>query len=464
KAIVRAVLQEATNSETKSGGSTLTQQLIKNQVLTNEVSFDRKAKEILLAMRLENFFEKDEILEAYLNVIPYGRNAAGENIAGIQTAANGVFGVDANELNLAQAAYLAGLPQSPSSYTPFTNKGDIKDEDGLQAGLNRMKTVLRRMIDEEFITQEEYEEALAYDITDDLRESMPSPRDDYPILTEQIEKEAKDIFQVILAEEDGYTEEDLADDADLKEHYRQLADQDIRRKGYNIHSTIDKEIYIAQQKVAKEYAYYGPDQTNKEGEAEPIQMGAALIENSTGKVISFVGNRNFERGKNENNYAFGTRRHNGSTMKAIIPYPAALELGELQPGGPVADVPIKVGPEEHVPSNYGNRYYGIVTGREALAQSYNVSAYQVYERVFDQNPVTNFGLKMDMPFKESDNHNLSLALGAADISVAENASAFTTLGNGGNHAEQYMIEKITDHDGNVIYEHEQNPTEVYSPQ
>src|SRR5699024_3958337 len=114
KAIVRAIVQEATNSDTKSGGSTLTQQLIKNQVLTNEVSFDRKAKEILLALRLETFFEKDQILEAYLNVIPYGRNAAGLNIAGIQTASKGVFDVDASELNLPQSAYLAGLPQSRS--------------------------------------------------------------------------------------------------------------------------------------------------------------------------------------------------------------------------------------------------------------------------------------------------------------------------------------------------------------
>ncbi len=466
KAIVRAVLQEATNSETKSGGSTLTQQLIKNQVLTNEVSFDRKAKEILLAMRLENFFEKDEILEAYLNVIPYGRNAAGENIAGIQTAAKGVFNVDASELNLAQAAYLAGLPQSPSAYTPFTNKGEMKDDDGLQAGLNRMQTVLRRMVDEEFITSEEYEEALAYDITDDLRESMPSPRDDYPVLTEQIEKEAKDILQVILAEEDGYTEEDLADDADLKEHYRQLADQDIRRKGYNIHSTIDKEIYIAQQKVAKEYAYYGPDQTNEKGETKRIEMGSALIENSTGRIISFVGNRDFTRGESEYNYAFNVPRSNGSTMKPILPYAVALELGELQPGGPVPDVEITVGPENHVPSNYSNRYYGIVSAREALAKSHNVSAQQVYDRVIDQDPVTNYGLKMGIPFHPNDfgTHSVSIGGMTEGLSVAENASAFTTLANDGKHADMYMIDKITDHDGEVIYEHEQTVEEVYSPQ
>ena len=126
RAIIRAIVQEVVDLGMKSGGSTLTQQLIKNQILTNEVSFERKAKEILLAMRLEKFFDKDEILEAYLNVIPYGRNSSGRNIAGVQTAARGIFGVDAKDLNLPQAAYIAGLPQSPSYYTPFLRTGEIR--------------------------------------------------------------------------------------------------------------------------------------------------------------------------------------------------------------------------------------------------------------------------------------------------------------------------------------------------
>src|SRR5699024_11726759 len=99
------------NINKQTCGSMLNQQLIKNQILTNELSFDRKAKEILLAMRLENFSEKDEIMEAYLNIVPYGRDASGKNIAGIQTASQGVFGEDPEELNVAQSAFLAGIPQ-----------------------------------------------------------------------------------------------------------------------------------------------------------------------------------------------------------------------------------------------------------------------------------------------------------------------------------------------------------------
>ena len=111
KAIFRGLFQDVTNSDSQTGGSTLTQQLIKNQILTNEVSYERKAKEILLAMRLEHFMDKDEILEAYLNIIPYGRNANGQNIAGIETAANGIFGIKAIDLTLPQAAFIAGMPQ-----------------------------------------------------------------------------------------------------------------------------------------------------------------------------------------------------------------------------------------------------------------------------------------------------------------------------------------------------------------
>ncbi len=127
KAVFRALFQEVTNSSIQSGGSTLTQQLIKNQILTNEVSFQRKANEILLALRLEKFFDKKEILEAYLNVSTFGRNSSGQNIAGVQAAAKGIFGKSAKDLTLPESAFIAGLPQSPFGYTPFTNKGVLKN-------------------------------------------------------------------------------------------------------------------------------------------------------------------------------------------------------------------------------------------------------------------------------------------------------------------------------------------------
>src|SRR5699024_7220848 len=123
--------QEVATTGSQTAGSTLTQQLIKNKTSTHEKSFARKANDIASAMRLENFFDKDEIMEEYLNIVPYGRDASGKNIAGIQTASQGVFGEDPEELNVAQSAFLAGIPQNPFAYTPFTADGEIKDEDGL---------------------------------------------------------------------------------------------------------------------------------------------------------------------------------------------------------------------------------------------------------------------------------------------------------------------------------------------
>src|SRR5690625_4516437 len=166
KAIIRAAAQELSNASNISGGSTLTQQLIKQQILSSEVTHSRKAVEILYAMHLENHFEKDQILEAYMNVSPFGRNNLGQNIAGIEEAAQGIFGVSASEVTLPQAAFLAGLPQSPISYSPYTQQGDIKED--ISSGINRQHEVLYSMFKEGYIIKEEYHDERVYDITSDL--------------------------------------------------------------------------------------------------------------------------------------------------------------------------------------------------------------------------------------------------------------------------------------------------------
>ena len=218
---MRAIYQEFTNAPVQSGGSTLTQQLIKNQILTNEVSFDRKAKEILLALRVEKFFEKDEILETYLNVSTFGRNSSGRNIAGVQSAAEGIFGTDAKSLTLPQAAFIAGLPQSPFGYTPYTQQGQLKEN--LEPGITRMKTVLKRMHNNHSITQAQYEKAVAYDITKDFIGKKTLPSEKYPWLTTEIEKRSIKILTTILAKKDGYEESDLTKNEELNEQYLTLA-------------------------------------------------------------------------------------------------------------------------------------------------------------------------------------------------------------------------------------------------
>lgn len=482
KAIIRAIVQEATNADMQTGGSTLTQQLIKNQILTNEISFDRKAKEILLALRLEKYLDKNEILEVYLNIIPYGREASGRNIAGIQTAAQGVFGIDAKDVNLPQAAFLAGLPQSPYYYTPFLQSGGLKSKEGLEPGINRMKVVLKRMFDLDYITEEEYEEARSYDIVADFIEEKEITFDHYNYVIDEIQERAQEIIFTLLVEEDGYTVEEVKADEELNEQYKILANRELRTGGYHIHSTIDKEIYDAMQEVVKNYEHFGPDQTlliedPDTGETiekvEPVQTGAMLIENHTGRIISFVGGREYSL-ENEWNYATKARRPNGSTMKPLLAFPAAMEAGHIQPGSAIADVkitdefPDPSAPSGYwTPSNYGGAHYGIVSVRTALAYSYNVSTAKIYEKVINDNPVEKYLEKMGVTSLEPiDYQSRAISYGQAHkgITVEENVSAFTTLGNNGNYVDSYMIEKIVTNDGEVVYEHEPDPVEVFSPQ
>lgn len=471
KAIARAAFQEFSGAEVQTGGSTLTQQLIKNQMLTNEVSFERKAKEILLALRLENNFEKEEILEAYLNVIPYGRETSGRNIAGILKASQGIFDVDPDELNIAQAAYLAGLPQNPYTYTPFTNEGEIKNNEGLQPGLDRMEVVLNRMHSAEVITKEEYDEAIDYDITKDFTENDTSPREKYPVLVFEIEKRAKKILMEEEASKDDISLSDLNDDQELKEEYEEIADRALRMNGYDIHTTINKEMYESMQTVAKEYEYYGPDRTFEQenpntGETEsitqPIQTGAVLMENESGKIISFVGNRNASV-DNHFNFAMNAKRGAGSTIKPIGVYAPGMDLGAIQPGTILPDIPGRKYGEEPA-KNYSKTHYGLVSAREALTNSYNVSTVEAYKKIVDQNPAKNYLGKMNISLPDEVQTNLSFALGSVYLSVEDNTKAFASLANNGQFNESYMIEKITSKDEETVFEHESKPTEVYSPQ
>ncbi|WP_273851079.1 transglycosylase domain-containing protein [Guptibacillus spartinae] len=507
KAIGRAVLQEVTNSADRSGGSTLTQQLVKNQILTREVSFERKAKEMLLALRLENFFNKDEILEAYLNIVPYGRNASGNNIAGVQAASQGIFGVNASDLNLPQAAFIAGIPKNPYTYTPFTNSGEVKDD--LSAGIERMEFVLYRMYEEETITEDEYNKALDYDIEKNLAKSSPSPVEKYPYLTFEIEDRAKRVLAQQIADEEGYDGEKLAksvdyynqitydanvtgrsateiakkmdlkweevqEDSEIFLEFMSNAEKELRKNGYKIYTTIDKDIYesmnSARDKVLENGSYFQSSKTisvqnSETGELEskefPMQVGSILIENKTGKILSFVGGRDFA--EEELNHATDAYRSNGSTMKPLLDYAPAMELGKVQPGYIVPDLPIKEG---YNPGNYSSNYHGLVTARKALERSYNVPAVRVYNKM---NPVeaTNYLVKMGFSTMTLDDRtNPSMAIGALQrgVSVEENTNAFGTFANGGKFVDAYLIDKIVDRDGNTIFEQKTKPVDVFSPQ
>lgn len=473
KAVFRALFQEVTNSAVQSGGSTLTQQLIKNQILTNEVSFQRKANEILLALRLEKFFNKKEILEAYLNVSTFGRNSSGQNIAGVQAAAKGIFGKSASDLSLPESAFIAGLPQSPFGYTPFTREGTVKKN--LEPGLIRMKTVLKRMLDGGYITQQQYAQASTYDITKDFIKPVANPLEKYPWLSFEIENRSIEVLTTVLAKKDGYTEKDLQNDDTLFYKYKILANHDLHQNGYKIYTTIDKGIYDAMQVVKDNYKYYGPDkaQIKKDPETgqnitvmEPVEVGAELIENKTGKIISFVAGRDYQ--KQQLNHATSAVRQNGSTMKPLLVYAPAIELGKVSPGTPLPDVALSLAPGISTPwpRDYDLRYSGLVSARYALAKSYNVPAVKVYKEIVGQQPAKYLEKMGFTSLKKPDYTNLATAIGSMEtgVTIEENTNAFSTFANDGKFIDAYMIDKIVNKDGKVIYQHDVKPVDVFKPQ
>lgn len=166
KAIFRAMYQDIFNRENPTGGSTITQQLVKNQMLSQQKTYNRKAKEIMYAMRLENLMSKDEIIYTYINRVSFGRDTNGHHITGITSASYGIFGKPPQLLNLAESAYLAGLVQSPYYYTPYTIHGEVKSQQALSDSIRRQKYVLKRMYIEKMITKKEYQAALKYPIAE----------------------------------------------------------------------------------------------------------------------------------------------------------------------------------------------------------------------------------------------------------------------------------------------------------
>lgn len=510
KALFRATYQELTNASVQTGGSTLTQQLVKNQLLTSEVSFKRKAKEILLAMRLERFLQKEEILEAYLNIVSFGRSASGQNVAGIEAAAQGIFGVSAKELNLPQSAFIAGLPQNPYRYTPFNNDGTVKDS--IEVGLNRMETVLKRMRVSGLIDEKQYKEALDYDIKANLAKQHPVPQKEYPYVHFEVERRAIEVLAKTFANEDKLDGDELAHhhrlynnlefearffgkpieditkaqkldfqqvkkDYELFNEYVKNADDLIRRKGYQIYTTIDKDIYDAMEKaknnVLANSAYFqspktalinDSDASGKISKQFPMQLGGILIENKTGKILSFVGGRDYE--ESQLNYATQAYRSNGSTMKPLLDYAPAMELGKLQPGSILMDSPLTE-VKDWNPKNYGGSHRGPVTVREALKDSINLPAARAF-LLMEPYEATAYLEKMGFTslVHGADRYNKSMSLGGLTrgVTVEENTNAFVTFANGGKFVDAYMIEKIVSNDGEIVYEHESQPVDVFSPQ
>lgn len=481
KAVARALVQDLTESESSTGGSTLTQQLIKQQMIGDEVTHERKANEILLAMRIENYLEKEEILEAYLNVSPFGRNNKGENIAGVEEAAQGLFGVPASEVNLPQAAYIAGLPQSPIVYSPYTQYGEIKES--LEHGINRQRNVLFYMYREGLITEEEYHEARDYDISANFLNREEIDYEDMSYVYDLGEREARRILMRQMLEEDGVSSEDLTENEDLVNEYYERANTALRNDGYHIHTTIDRDIHHAlEETVAAQRDSLGASRdyswTDDDGvthtETYPVQIGGTLMDNATGRVIAFVGGRDYD--ESQFNIPFGTRRGTGSAIKPITVFGPALQEGIITPATIIPDTEYEVPHWEdgqlttHTVTNYGRTTNEWQSARHWLMVSQNIPASKIYMEMNEQGvDVSQYVRRLGIgeeAITDAEFSNPSTALGAYEDgpTITEVVGAYAAIANGGVHNEPFVIERIEDSQGEVVYEHELAETEVWSPE
>lgn len=452
KAIFRATLGSVLGFGESSGGSTLTQQLIKQQILGDDPTFSRKSKEIIYALALERYATKDDILTAYLNVSPFGRNFQGKNIAGVEAAAQGIFGRSASELTIPQAAFLAGLPQSPIVYSPYNADGTFKSDEAMVIGIQRSQNVLYNMYRAGMLSSSDYEKYKNIDIKSEFRQPEQVVASGHDYLYYSVFEEAEGILYDYLMASDRVSEIDQKND-DVKAAYHQKATQALRLGGYSVSTTINKGIFEAMQTAAAQYGGFLDDGTGR------VEMGNVLMDNQTGAILGFVGGRDYAT--NQNNHAFDTERSPGSSIKPVLAYAPAIDQGLMGSASVLSNYPTTYSSGETI-MHVDSKGTAAMNLQEALNMSWNIPAFWTY-KLLQANGVSAQSYMEKMGYTIPDYSIESLPMGGgSDMTVAQQTNGYQTLANNGQYHRKHMVDKITARDGTVIYHYDKTPTQVYS--
>lgn len=405
KGIIRAALTNFLKGKATQGGSSITQQLAKNAFLTPERTFSRKVKEAILTYQIERTYTKDEILERYLNEIYFGSGSYG-----IKNAADQYFRKDPKDLNIAEAALLAGIPNRPTKYDPNRS---------LENALHRQQIILKEMFEDGRITKEEYEEALAYKFELENEENVKNVPENTSIIYNRRPKKAYNNPELTTIVENY-----------LAEIYD---DEQIYTSGLKIYTTIDLDY----QKVARDTFNAYPYFKNKE-----INGAMVTLDPFTGGIISIVGGKNFKAGNFDR--ATMARRQLGSSFKPFV-YLKALESG-YEPYSVVVNDFVAYG--KWVPKNFDGRYTFNSTLVNSLNLSLNIPAVKLMDAV------TVEAFKEDMSDKiklTSEVQNLTTALGSVDSTPVNTAANFSIFVNGGYIVKPNIIREIRDNQDILIY-------------
>lgn len=453
KAVLRATLGSVLGLGSSSGGSTITQQLIKQQVVGNAPTYSRKIAEISDALVLEKAMSKDEILTTYLNVSPFGRNNKGQNIAGVEEAAQGIFGVAAKDLTIPQAAFIAGLPQSPIVYSPYAADGRLKSSEDMAYGLARGRDVIYNMYRTGNLSEEDYQKYKDYDISKEFKASEPNVAESHDYLYHVVMEEARMRMYDYLIKRDKVSEQDLKNDATV-EAYRELASKELSEGGYRVTTTINKKVHNAMQNAVAQFGSLLDDGTGR------VETGNVLMDNKTGAILGFIGGRDYAA--NQNNHAFHTERSPGSTIKPILAYGIAIDQGLMGSATILSNYPASYSSGQAI-MHVDSRGTGMMDLQEALNTSWNIPAYWTYRLLRERGVnVKAYMEKMGYDIAEYGIESLPIG-GGIEVNVAQHTNGFQTLANNGTFQERYMVAKITDRNGAVVYEHKASPVSVYSP-
>ena len=409
--IMRAVWVNIAHDGVAEGGSTITQQLARNAFLTQDRTFKRKIMEALLALRIEQHYTKQEILEMYMNQIYFGQGAYG-----VQTAAHVYFGKDVQDLSLAQMAILAGLPQSPNYYSPFNN---------LKAAKARQAVVLGQMVKYDYLSQADAEEAKEADI-----HLLDKPQST-----------------------NGYGSMGYFVNYVINEVSERYGDNAIYKEGMKIYTTIDMKAQRAAEKAMENLPDY---YTDENGLRQP--QGALIsINPHNGHIVAMVGGR----GTDSFNRATMAVRQPGSSFKPFV-YLAALKHGD-NPGTVYVDKPSEF--HGWKPQNYSRKHYGAMTMRNAVAHSNNIVAVLAADKVGMSN-VLDLAEKMGITtLDKKGDDNLAVALGGLTKGVTpiDMAVAYGVLANNGVKVKPVAITKIVDRNNNIVEESSIEETRVVEP-
>lgn len=394
--VLRAVRETIINRSLQ-GGSTITQQLVKSALLTPERTIERKAKEIILALWTERIYNKDKILEMYLNQVPYGGSSYG-----IQEAAKTYFGKDAKDLNLAEAAMLAGLPQAPSIYSPYSNP---------KGATSRRNEVLRAMETEGYIDEKTRLEAEKVTLT----VLPPKTSIKAPHFVFYVKSQLEDKYGISTVEEGGL----------------------------RVTTTLDLEIQEETERILKEEL--------AKVEYLNVKNGAVLVTRpQTGEIIAMVGSKDYFDSTDGAFNVTSALRQPGSSIKPIM-YALALEKG-MTAASIIDDSPIAFnipGSQPYIPVNYDGKFHGRVSLRMSLANSYNIPAVKTLEKIGVPDFI-DFAEKLGIQtWGDRSRYGLSLTLGGGEVTMIDMATAYGVLANNGYKIPLSYYLKVTGQDNTV---------------